>query len=51
MKEVQNYLSKINQRYMMGISREPNYCKALKALLEILLPDVFDVSTENRTHG
>jgi predicted helicase len=40
MKEVQNYLSKINQRYLTGISREHSYRGDLQALLEILLPGV-----------
>ncbi len=40
MNEVQNYLSKINQRYKTGISREHSYRGDLQALLEILLPGV-----------
>jgi hypothetical protein len=36
MNEVQNYLSKINQRYKTGISHEQSYRGDLQALLETL---------------
>jgi hypothetical protein len=40
MNEVQNYLSKINQRYKTGISREHSYRDDLQMPLETLLPGI-----------
>jgi predicted helicase len=40
MKEIQNYLTKVSDRYKTGISTEHSYRGDLQNLLEIMLPDV-----------